>query len=81
MSTRVIVRGFLKGSHVFSDHQELDADKPGFTRRIAEQHARMTLAGDIDMIEIEFLDEPDPNQRFLRIGTNPLDMVIPLRIA
>jgi hypothetical protein len=79
--TRVVVRGFLKGDPVFSDHQEIDPEDDSLMERVAKQHARMALAGDIDMIEIEFLDEPDPNQRFFRIGTNPAGMVIPLRIA
>ena len=78
---RVIVRGFLKGDHVFSDHQEIDPEDDGLIRRVADQHIRMTAAGEVDMIEIEFLDEPDPNQRFFRIGTNPARMVAPVRIA
>jgi hypothetical protein len=72
--TRVILRGFLKGDPIFSDHQEIDPEDAGLMERVAEQHARMTLSGDIDMIEIEFLDISDPNDRFFRIGTNPAGM-------
>lgn len=79
---RVIVRGFLKGIPIFSDHQEIALDDmEGAIGRAGEQHARMTLAGDIDMIEIEFPDEPNPNQRFFRIGTNPAGMVAPIRVV
>lgn len=79
---RVIMRGFLKGDPVFTDHQEIDPDDiEGLIGRVAEQHARMMAAGEIDMIEIEWLDEPDPLQRFFRIGTNPAGMVLPHRIA
>lgn len=78
---RIAVRGYLNGEHVFTDFQEVKPEDYELVERIAKQHAYLTIHGEIDMIEIEWLDEPDQNQRFFRIGTNPADMVLPHRIA
>ena len=77
---RIAVRGYLNGEHVFTDFQEIGPEDGELVERIAAQHAYLTLQGEIDMIEIEWLDEPDPNQRFFRIGTNPAGMVAPVEI-
>ncbi len=47
---------------------------------IAERHAAALASEDLHMIEIEFLDEPNINERFLRFGTDPEGMVMPLLI-
>jgi hypothetical protein len=44
------------------------------------EHATAMSAGEIDMIEIEFVDEPDPLARYFRWGTNPAGMVQPVAI-
>jgi hypothetical protein len=33
------------------------------------------------IIEIEFLDEPDPKQRYFRFGTDPNGMTVPVEIT
>lgn len=46
---------------------------------LAKEHAEL-LAENAGMVEIEFLDEPDPNQRYFRIGTDPNGMRQPRRV-
>jgi hypothetical protein len=47
---------------------------------LAKEHADAMAAKTLDMVEIEFLDEPDVNQRYLRLGTNSAGMVAPMRL-
>jgi hypothetical protein len=51
----------------------------GLLPKLAEKHAAL-IADKGGMIEIEFLDEPDLYSRFLRIGTDPSGMVMPIAI-
>jgi hypothetical protein len=44
--------------------------------KLATKHA-LWMAGKPHMIEIEFLDDPNPDARFFRIGTDPSGMVLP----
>ena len=75
--TRVMIRGYRRGALVFAEPLEI-GDNDGALEVIAEKHAVRLMADDTPhMIEIEFLDEPDVDARFFRIGTDPSRMVKP----
>jgi hypothetical protein len=75
---KITVRTYLRGTLVSQSTGEFSrAD----TEVLAEAHYNAMGAGECDMVEIEFLDEADPFRRFFRIGTNPRDMVMPVRIT
>ena len=78
---RLAIRGFEFGDLVFEERvnksiEELDTLLP----KLGEQHATAMAAGDLTMIEIEFVDDPNPLQKYFRFGTDPRGMVQPLRI-
>lgn len=78
--TRIAIRGFIRGIRQFEER--VDGDNCD-SEELAERHALTLLAlpgGDKHMVEIEFLDEPDPLLRFFRFGTEPGMMVKPIRI-
>lgn len=79
MKTRLAIRGFLGKELQFCEWLETD-DEARALARSGEKHSQMMEAGSIDMVEIEFLDELDINQRFLRFGLNPEGMVNPLAL-
>ena len=81
MTIRVAIRGFVGRHKVFEERISLPMEKldkllPG----IAEKHATALAAHELHMVEIEFLDEPDPNERFFRFGTDPTGIVMPMAI-
>jgi hypothetical protein len=77
----IAVRGWKNGEQIFEDLYSMswEEDVEGLLERAAENHAER-LGDGLHMIEIEFLDEPDPDQRFFRIGTDPRRMVLPMRV-
>ena len=79
---RLAVRGYLDRALKFEEHLELsDAEIPSLIGLVGEKHAEAMAIGELDMVEFEFLDDPDPLQRFFRIGTNPSLMVKPMQIS
>lgn len=77
MTIRLAIRGYLGDTLVFeralsTDEESIDA--------LVEEHTWGIVEGNIDMLEFEFLDEPDPFQRFLRLGTNTQRMAAPMRL-
>ncbi len=78
---RIAVRGFAHGKRVFEDKAEVsDANLEKLLPALAMKHAKAMARHELHMIEIEFLDEPDPNERFFRFGTDPAGMVAPVAV-
>ena len=81
VQTNIIVRGYANGILKFTEPLSLDEeDIKNILPLYAERHAAAMAAHTLHMIEIEFLDEPDPLQRFFRFGTDPGGMVAPMQV-
>ena len=65
----------LLEDRIQASDQEMDTLIP----QLAMKHASAVEGAD-HMIEIEFLDEPDPLQRYFRFGTDPSGMVKPIEV-
>lgn len=76
---RIIVRGYGDGKLVLQERVELT--RPEDLQPIAERQLKTIAAYELHMVEIEFLDEPDPLQRFIRFGTDGPRMVQPHAIG
>jgi hypothetical protein len=78
---RLAIRGFVGQTLVFEEHVSArDSDLGGVLPKLAEEHAANMAAHVLHMIEIEFLDEANENERFFRFGTDPSGMVWPIAI-
>ena len=78
---RLAIRGYVDGRRLFEDHVEIPvASLEDRVAELAEKHAKSMAAHDLHMIEIEFLDEPDPMQRFFRFGTDSSGMILPVKV-
>jgi hypothetical protein len=78
MALRLVVRGYLKSVRQWERSGEVPNPK---LQGLMREHATGIANGTLDMIEIEFLDEPDVMKRFFRIGSNPDLMVMPIKIG
>ena len=75
---RIAIRGYLGPTLQWTRRTEIGLNK--LAAELGTEHAQAMADGMLDMVEIEFLDEPDVNQRFFRIGTNPAGMRLPVEI-
>lgn len=75
---RVTVRGFGDGRLLFEETVDLGEDQ---VEALATRHAVHLADYSRYIIEIEFMDEPDPLQRFFRFGTDPAAMVWPVAVT
>lgn len=55
-------------------------DLDGLIAGLGETHATQMKNGEIDMVEIEFLDDPNDPNRFFRIGRTAAGMVDPISL-
>ena len=70
---KIAVRGYAGGVKVFEEIVDDDSD-------MAQQHIKRVAHHPRHMIEIEFLDEPDPLERFFRFGTDASGMINPKEV-
>ncbi len=81
MIVRLAIRGFVGARRVFEERVDVDFDHlGGVLPALAEKHAKRLASHERHMIEIEFLDEPNEQERFFRFGTDPSGMVMPIAI-
>lgn len=72
------VRAWSDGTLLFDEKVDVTDDQN--LELLVERHMKQLVDHPKHMLEIEFLDEPDVNQRFFRFGTDPRGMVIPIGI-
>lgn len=75
---RIAVRGYVGEKLLFEDRVDIEDDMQAI-EALATSHAKR-LMDYPHTVEIEFLDEPDPNARFFRFGTQTTGMVGPVAI-
>lgn len=79
---RLKIRGYAGGKLEFEDTVTVPVSGlEDVIAPLAEKHAQALASQEKMMIEIEFLDEPDPNERFFRFGTDPSRMVQPVLLT
>ena len=81
MIIRTRIRSYAGAQLISQEYQQIDSaniDKAAC--KMIEKHSAMLLRYPQFLIEVEFLDEPDVNQRFFRIGNSPVGMIDPRRL-
>lgn len=80
MKVRLVVRLYLGGVLQHKELLEIEGSAlDQLLPRLAGKHAHM-MALQPGMVELEFLDEPDLDKRFFRIGTDPSGMKEPMAV-
>ena len=81
MTLRLVIRGFANGRKQFEECADVDAEAlDRVIPDLATKHAEAMARHELHMIEIEFLDEPNEQERYFRFGTDPGGMMAPLRV-
>ncbi len=81
MKVRLAIRGFAEGKRQFEDLVDLESEAlEALLPALAEKHAAALASHELSMIEIEFLDEPNENERYFRFGTDTSHMVAPVGV-
>ena len=80
MTMRLAIRVFFDGVKQREDRISLDMELlEDLLPKLAREHAEM-MASRRSVVEIEFLDELNPEVRFFRMGTDPSGMVMPVAV-
>ena len=79
---RLAIRGYVEGHLKFEELVTLPdpAAVEHMIPVLATKHATALADHKLHMIEIEFLDEPNPLERFFRFGSDPSGMVMPIEV-
>jgi len=81
-TVRLSIRGYAGKEVVFHDRLDIEEAKiEDAIADVATAHAHRMASHELQMIEIEFLDEPDPLARYFRFGTDPSGMVAPIEVG
>jgi hypothetical protein len=75
---RFAVRGFADGEKVFEESMEVNHGAE--LCELMRKHVERIVAQPNHMIEVEYLDEPDPLKRFFRLGSDPRGMINPIAV-
>lgn len=79
---RLAIRGFVGRAIQFEEFLTVDLETMAdVIPNLVERHAAALGSRQLHMIEIEFLDEADPMERYFRFGTDPTGMVVPIQVT
>src|SRR4029453_3418536 len=74
----VIIRGYVDGKCEF-EHRLCFEGGERELARLSSKYIGWMADHEQHMFEIEFLDEPDPGRRYLRLGADPARMIQPVK--